>query len=172
MRYAEARPLIRTGDLIAVRATHGGLPAVTRWVTRSPYTHTAVALWGGFRGVERLLVAQTNGAGCGLAPLSHFARTDFDVFDCPVDRGAAEQAVWALLGTRIRYDLADLARIAAHRLLGWPLPPADDGRLICSALSASIYLHAGWAPARLPSIPAPDDVVAALGAAPRIEVRP
>lgn len=170
MNYAEARAHIRTGDLIAVRSTHGGFVALTRAVTRSPYTHTAVAVWGGFQGVERLLVAETNGAGCSLSPLSHYEGTDFDVFKCPVLRADAERALWDLLGVRIDYDVVDLARIAANRLLRVPLPARDDGGLICSALSATIYLHAGWQPQGLPSIPAPDDVVRAVGR-PRLEVR-
>lgn len=171
MNYATARPQIQTGDLIAMRSTHGGLVALTRRVTRSPYTHTAVAVWGGFAGIERLLIAETLGAGCSLAPLSHYAGTDFDVFDCPVDRAETERSLWELLGVRIGYDIVDLVRIAANRLLKVPLPPKDEDGLICSALSATIYLHAGWAPAGLPSIPAPDDVVRAVGTPPKFEVR-
>lgn len=171
MKYADARPRIRTGDLIAIRATHGGLVALTRAVTRSPYTHTAVAVWVRSVGVERLLIAETNGAGCSLAPLSQYVGTDFDVFACPVDRAEAEYALWNLLGERIAYDLADLLRIAANRLLGVPLPPRDEDGLICSALSGAIYLHAGWFPPGLPSIPAPDDIVAAVATPPTLTVR-
>lgn len=172
MRYADAREQIRTGDLIAVRATSGLFPNLTRLVTRSPYTHTAVALRGGFDGVDRLLIAQENGAGCSIAPLSQFDEVAFDVFDSPVPRSAAEEAIWLLLGEHIGYGFTDIARIAANRLLGMPLPPADDNRLICSALSASIYLHAQWSPQGLPSIPAPCDLVASLRQAPKLEVRP
>lgn len=167
MRYAAARDRIRTGDLVALRSTHGGLPALTRWVTRSPYTHTAVAVWMG----PRLLIAEAGAAGNVLAPLSHYEGTDFDVFACPVQVSEFQSALWDVLGARIRYDVADLLRIAAHRLLGVPLPERDEEGLICSALSATIYLHAGWTPADLPSIPAPDDVVYALGTPPRLAVR-
>lgn len=163
MNYADARRFITTGDLIAVRSRRGLLANATRLVTRSPYTHTAVAVWGGFPDEGRLLVAQMNGAGCSLSPLSHYAETDFDVFVCPVCPTDAERALWQLLGLPIDYDFGDLARIAAHRLLGVPMPPADDGRMICSSLSATIYLHAGWKPVSLPSIPAPDDVVREVG---------
>lgn len=79
--------------------------------------------------------------------------------------------MFALLGQDIGYDFGDLLRIAQHELLGRPLPPANDGRLICSALSASIYLLAGLSRLGLPSIPAPRDVVAWLLAAPVLEVR-
>lgn len=171
MNYAEAREQIQEGDLVAVRARRGLLPVATRLVTRSPYTHTAVAVWGGFDGVKRLLVAESNAGGCSLSPLSHYQGVDFDVFPCPIPRADAERALWDLLGVRIPYGFADLARIAAHRLLGVPLPPADPDEMVCSALSATIYLNGGWLPAGLPSIPAPDDVVRAIGCGPCLEVR-
>jgi hypothetical protein len=171
MNYAHARDLIGDGDLIAVRK-RGGLPArAIRWVTRSPYTHTAIAVWGGFGGARRLLVAEANAGGCSLAPLSHYAEDDFDVFACPVSRAAAMHSAWSNIGSPLTYDFLDLARIAANRLLGVPLPPPDPEATICSALSASIYLQAGWKPAALPSIPAPVDVVRAIGSLAALEVR-
>lgn len=167
MKYGDVRELVATGDLIAVRSTHGGFPALTRWVTKSPYTHTAVAL----QIAGRLLIAEMNGGGACLVPLSRYMNCDFDVFACPVDRIEATTSMFDLLGNDIDYDFGDLARIAGHELLGVPLPPRDNGNLVCSALSATIYLHANWQPRGLPSIPAPRDVVVAIGAAPIYEVR-
>lgn len=166
MRYAAARDQIQSGDLIAIRSRHGGLPAVIRWVTGSPYTHTAIAIWA----EGRLLIAETTGAGSCLRPLSTYAGNDFDVISCPIDRVLVRMAVWDILGVKADYDLADLLRIAANRLFGRPLPSADDEAQICSALSAAIWQLAGWRPAGLPSIPAPDDLVRAAGAV-WIEVR-
>jgi hypothetical protein len=171
MRYADAREHIRTGDLIAVRSRHGFLPTLTRWVTRSPYTHTAIAVWCGDADGRRLLVAESNGGGCSLSPLSHYQGEDFDVYLCPVPTTDVVRNLWALLGVRIAYDFVDLLRVGANKLLGLPLPRRDEDGLICSALSATIYLHAGWMPIDLPSIPAPSDVVAALGHGPWIRVR-
>lgn len=171
MRYADARLKIHTGDLIAFRKRQGVLPTLTRWITDSPYTHTAVAVWVEAGGIFRLLVAEANGAGSSLSPLSGYAHIDFDVYSSPVDRCRVDTATWRVLGRKVRYGFNDLLRIAANRLLGWPLPQADDGDLICSALSATIYRLAQWRPVGLPSIPAPSDVVAALNAAPLCEVR-
>lgn len=171
MRYHIARGLIQDGDLIAVRQRRGVLPALTRVVTRSPYTHTAIAVWGGFGGASRLLVAESNGGGCSLSPLSHYENVDFDVFRCPVDRVAATSALWNLIGVEIAYGFTDLFRIAANRMLGVPLPPRPDTHaMICSALSATIYMNSGWKPV-LPTIPAPSDVVRALITHPFLEVR-
>lgn len=172
MRYADARDLIRTGDLIALRKKHGFLPVLTRWVTGSPYTHTAIALWCGAGAHRRLVVAEAKASGAFLTPLSQYAGTDFDVFLSPPEIGLSiEAAIWETLGAPIGYDVMDLVRIALNRLLGVPLPPHDNALKICSALSATLWLQAGWRPRYLPSIPAPDDVVAALAVPPLLEVR-
>lgn len=171
MKYTVVRDCIQTGDLIAFRKRSGILPTLTRWITCSPYTHTAVAAWVEAGGICRLLVAESNSGGSSLSPLSCYADIDFDVFRCPVNRDIVHVSMWRLLGRKIHYGFADVARIAANRLVSWPLPRKDDGNLVCSALSAAIFFRAGWRPVNLPSIPAPDDVVAALHAKPMFEVR-
>lgn len=171
MHYAAIRERISTGDLIAFRKHTGFLPTLTRWITRSPHTHTAVAIWVESSGFHRLLVSESNSGGSSFSPLSAYADIDFDVFRCPVNPDRARIVMWRLLGRKIHYGFVDLLRIAAKRLIGWPLPKVDDEAQICSALSAKIYLLAGWRPAGLPSIPAPDDVVAALEDQPLYEYR-
>lgn len=171
MRYADARDQIRTGDLIALRKKHGFLPVLTRLITRSPYTHTAIALWCGSGEHRRLLVAEAKASGAFLTPLSQYASENFDVFLAPREVGLSiEAAIWEALGEPIGYDLMDLVRIGLNRLFDVPLPPHDNALKICSALSATLWLQAGWRPRYLPSIPAPDDVVAALAVPPTIEV--
>lgn len=168
MKYADIRDQIRDGDLIAVRSNHRGLPALTRFFTRSPYTHTAVAIWldGG------LWAAEMNAGGNALVPLSRWANTDFDVFAHPPFEYAYDvrYAILESLRGKIDYDLADLLRIAAHNVLHCKLP-TDTGGLVCSAYSAKIYSLCGWNPLLLPSIPAPSDLVAALNTAPLFEMR-
>ena len=163
---------MRCGDLIAIRKRVGFLPLLTRLITRSPYTHTAIAVWVESSGIKRLLLAESNAGGSSLSPLSEYANVDFDVFRCPISRDSVHRAAWRLLGVKIHYDVMDLVRIAANRLFGFSLPDRDDGDLVCSAFSAAIYHSAGWRPESLPSIPAPDDVVAALDAQPMLRVRP
>lgn len=166
MKYSDVRNSIRTGDLIAVKRRSGFLAIATRLVTKNPYTHTGIAIWSG----GRLLLAQTNAGGCGLAPLSQEQVYDFDVYDCPVDRDKLEGVVWEMLGQRIPYGYLDLARIFGLLVLGIPLPKEDGSDLVCSALSAIMYKKAGWAPANLPSIPWPGVVVEALGSPKKFEV--
>lgn len=178
LNYYQARTLIATGDLIAFRQRRGLLHWLIRRVTRSPYTHTAIAVWVGVaqdhcrdplylrgRGCGRLLVAEAKLSGAMLTPLSQYAAIDFDVLPYPGEvRGGVESALWRTIGRPTGYDVLDLVRIAAHRLFGRPLPARDNARRVCSALSAEIWLRAGWKPKTpLPSIPAPDDVVAARG---------
>lgn len=166
MTYEELRDQVLDGDLVAVRSSRSLLGKVTRWVTKSPYTHTAVALWleGG------LWIAQMDGIQNALVPLSQYSDTPFDVYRCPVPRDAIRQAVLEQLRLKVRYGWADIAYIGLHRVLGVPLPPEDDD-FVCSSYSAAAYIAAGWG-ARLPSICAPADVVAALRAAPALVNHP
>lgn len=165
--YPEIRPHVADGDLVAVRSRHGLFPNLTRLITASPYTHTAIALWleGG------LWIAEMRSGGNVLVPLSQRANEDFDVFDCPVDRRNLRGWVLGMLRTKIDYDVRDLARIAAWRLFGVPLPEQDDDQLVCSAFAALVYLSCGWQPKGLSSIAAPADVVGALGAEPKAVFR-
>lgn len=154
MRYEDARPLIQTGDLIAVKRRSGPLAVGTRLVTGSPYTHTGLALWVGNKCESggRLLIAHSTAGGGNLVPLSQEAEFDFDVFACPVDRAEVEDWIWQLLDVRFNYGFSDLWRIFLYLKLGIPLPQ-DDKDLICSAMSAALYKLAGWNPPGLPSIP-------------------
>jgi hypothetical protein len=172
MKYQEARTGIWTGDLIAIKRRTGALAVGTRLVTRSPYTHTGIAVWTGPPDDRRLLLAQANAGGGNLVPLSQHAIYSFDVFNCPVRRIEVEKHIWLHLESRIEYGFDDLARIAAHLWLGVPLPDADDGGLVCSSLSARIYQAAGWQPNFLPSIPWPGAVVDAVGGKPVFEIEP
>lgn len=157
--YATARSLIKTGDLIAVRSKAGGFPALVRWFTKSPYTHTAVALWV----CDRLMMIETRIVAC-IVPLSQLGNAEFDVIRSPVaDTKYVFIEAFNILGVPVNYDFMDLLRIAARLKLGWKAPAEDDGGKVCSALSAAIYRLAGWRPANLPGIPAPCEVVAAAG---------
>jgi len=186
LRYHQARSLIATGDLIAFRGRGHLLQWLIRTITRSPYTHTAIAVWAGCDGMprhdslfvrhhsgRRLLVAEAKASGVMLTPLSQYAGSDFDVLPCPREaKVRVEPMLWRIIGHPIPYDVLDLLRIAAHRLVGRPLPAKENTRRVCSALSAEIWLRAGWKPKiSLPSIPAPDDVVAACVADPILKVR-
>lgn len=168
--YDEAREHLQTGDLIALRSRKGLAAWLIRLVTRSPYTHTGVAIWVG----SRLLVVETRNGPASLVPLSQYQPHDFDVFTAPVDetsRVFGRNVILDTLGNEIPYAYGDLVRIALHELLGVPLPKHPPDRLICSALSELVYRRLGWAPQGLPSIPTPRDLVTAIGAAPRMEVR-
>lgn len=171
MAYADVRNLIRTGDLIAVRKRGNFLAMITRWVTRSPYTHTVIAVWSGVGDAMRLLGAEEKASGCFLTPLSQYEDVDFDVFTAPDEvQDHIEEVIYDTLGAPIAYDYLDWIRIGLNKTLGIPLPK-ENSKLICSALSAALWLKAGWKPKNLPTIPAPADVVRALNTPPRLEVR-
>lgn len=170
LRYEQARDDIKTGDLIALRSRKGLWSWGIRLVTRSPYTHTGIAVWIG----HRLMVVETRGGPASLVPLSQYRIHDFDVFDPPItkrDRVYIRDDIYCVLGEEIPYAWSDIARIALHELLGVPLPKHAPDRLICSSLSELIYRRNGWKPQGMPTIPSPRDLVKAIGSAPRMEVR-
>lgn len=169
MTYEGILDAIGDGDLIAVRSTHGGFPALVRGITGSPYTHCAVALWiaGG------LWVSEMDGAKNVLVPLSQYDVTPFDVFSCPCDRVRVKDVIAKRLRGKVGYDWGDIIRIAAYFWFDIPLPSRDRGGQQCASYAASAYLMAGWTPARqLPSIPWPGAVVDSIGADPIVEFRP
>lgn len=99
MRYEQARQLVSTGDLIAVRDANTWLARLTRRVTGKPYTHTGVAKW-----IEgRLFIASLNSGYNHLSAVSHLS--DFDVFNAPIglSRDMINEAVDAWLDERIEY---------------------------------------------------------------------
>jgi hypothetical protein len=170
MNYAAARDLIQDGDVVVVKRRSSALAVLTRLVTRSPYTHTGIAVWSG----GRLLLVQANGGGVNAAPLSQEAEFAFDVYDPPAGLARSEivQAAWDAIGARLSYAIADLFEIWLYLWFGIPLPEKPGEDPICSLLTARILMAAGWAPVNLPSIPWPSAVADALGKPPRLSVVP
>lgn len=161
MSYETLRSLVRDGDLVAIRPTHGGWVRLVQWATRSPYSHCAIALWL----ADGLWAAEMDGAKNVLVPLSQYAQTPFDVYPCPVERDKVRDDILVTLRGHITYDWSDIGRLALNRLFGVPLPEVDNSKLVCSSWAALTWLRNGWKPAgRLPSIATPAEVVMALGA--------
>jgi hypothetical protein len=138
MDYAQARAQIETGDLIAVRDVHGILGWLTRWFTRSPYTHAGIALWlaGG------LYMAELNGGRNHLVPLSQL--TAFDVYKAPDGLTGIEAAIMEWLRAPIAYGYLAFVLIG---LLDWlRLNVFVHWRriLVCSGYCVAIYETAGW----------------------------
>lgn len=146
--------LVQDGDLIATRSKHGGLPALTRRITRSPYTHTATVLM--LDGAP--WVAEMGAGGNHLVPLNRYASSQLDLIGFPGDRALVRACTLESLNGRIKYDFLDLIRIAAWNLLHFKLPRTDKGGMVCSAYSAWLWLGAGVR-LELPSLPTPADVV-------------
>lgn len=64
--YADARPLIRAGDVLLFRS-RGVVASLIRWAGRSRYSHVGLAVWV----YGRLMVAESRELrGCRLVPLS------------------------------------------------------------------------------------------------------
>lgn len=147
--YAQARDLIRTGDLIGVRDVHGILGRATCLFTRAPYTHTGVAVWLG----DHLFMADLNSGRNHLTPLSQL--TDFDVCSPPegLDRAAIEQAIIEWLSKPISYGYAAFPVIGIKCALRIKAFIHWRSIIVCSGgsvqifeLAAAIMRAAGAAP--------------------------
>jgi hypothetical protein len=140
MRYEQARPFIKDGDMIAVRRRDGLVAAATRFFTRDDETHVGIAIWldGG------LWLAELNGGGNHLVPMSQFDGVPFDVYDCPVHRDRVRDAILFSLRHRVHYGLAAFAAIG---LLSW-LHIQVTGRqrriICCTGYVINCYIDAGW----------------------------
>lgn len=129
---------IETGDLIAVRTAHGVLGWLTQFVTRSPYTHTGVAVWL----AGELFVAELNGGRNHLIPICQL--TDYDVYAQPDGLGDVGNAIQSWL--RVPVDYGFLAFVAIG-LLNWlRIKMFVHWRkvMVCSGYCVAIYESAGW----------------------------
>lgn len=144
MTYEDARPLILTGDLIAVRDVHGLLGRATQIVTDDPHTHTGVAIWLD----EHLFMAELNSGRNHLTPLSQLG--DFDVCNPPVglNRGAIKRAIIEWLANPINYGFVAFVGIGIkcliQRLLKVKLFIHWRKIIVCSGGSVQIFEMAGW----------------------------
>jgi len=80
VKYAQARDQIKNGDVLMYKG-RGLISSVIRWVTRSPYSHAALATWWN----QRLMVMEAKGQGVIVNPTSrsilHY-RGDVEWFSC------------------------------------------------------------------------------------------
>lgn len=157
MDYATARDRIVDGDMIAVRGT-GAFARLIQLVTRSPYSHCAVAVWldGG------LWASEINGGGNHLIPVSQI-KDDFDVYrpHGGIDTDTVRAAIFELLRDRKEYAVLELLRIALYYMLGIVVWKMSRGEYVCNEYAAEIYSRAGYSLV-LPPIAAPADVCRAM----------
>jgi hypothetical protein len=163
--YAQARQYIEDGDLIAVRGRNGLLAHLTRLLSRSPVTHTGIALWMG----EALWMVELNSGKNHAIPVSQLDGMPFDVYDPPVpDRAAIRAATIAALRSKISYAFIALPVIGLLNLMQVKVLLHARRLLVCSGYCVLIYEVAGW-PERT-RILSPAELVAQLHL--KLEVRP
>lgn len=142
MNYEDARALIATGDVIMVRGTTGLLTPLTRYFTRSPYTHTGQAFW-----LDGMLWMNEINSGKNHAiPLSQLADENFDVFERPaeVSEARALAAIKQMLRTKIPYSLLALFVAGALNFLRIKAFIHWRRLLVCSGYTAKSLCLAGW----------------------------
>ncbi len=141
MKYEDARPLIETGDLIAVKSRKGFLPQLTRLIDGDDYTHTGVAIW-----IDKgLYMAEINSGHNHMVALSQYYLSDFDVFYPPVeDRAVLRDKIEENLRYKVDYGFFTLIVLAIHKLLRIKTLPKSSDSIVCSELSQNIYIDSGW----------------------------
>ena len=80
VKYAQVRDQIKNGEVLMYKG-RGLVSSVIRWVTHSPYSHAALAVWWN----QRLMVMEAKGQGVIVNPTSrsirHY-RGDVEWFSC------------------------------------------------------------------------------------------
>jgi hypothetical protein len=135
MLYSDARPLIETGDLIAVRDVHSIVGRLTVLFTRKPYTHTGVARW--LDGC--LYMADLNSGRNHLTAVSQLQA--FDVAGPPegLERSFIERATDSWLEKQINYGFAAFVVIGLKCLLRLKVFIHWRQVVVCSGGSVQIY---------------------------------
>lgn len=140
LAYEEARELIKTGDMIAVRDAQSWLGRLTQLVTRRPHTHTGVAYW--LR--DRLYMASLNSGRNHLSAVSQLG--DFDVCNPPVGlaRDAILESMDKWLDRRIEYGFAAFVAIGLECLLRWRTL-FDNWRSVVVCAGGTVQIYEGAA---------------------------
>lgn len=129
MRYAAARALIRTGDILAFRESGPVSRFIQMW-TRSTWNHCGVA-WV-YRGRVFVIEARV-ASGVSMRALSRALPCDWITIG-KVDRTAIEQVALSRLG--LPYDIPDDVRV------GLNLEPSAHGE-ICSTFAGECLAAGG-----------------------------
>lgn len=144
--YNQMRDTINDGDVLLFQGT-GLLSSIIRWVTRSRYSHSGLAIWWN----DRLMVLESTSPEVRVIPLSiligHYPLVDLytvipvdnfnriQLFDAATEVLGKRYAVWTL----IRF----LRRILLKIRGGGVDPRKPPDKFICSQLVSFAYREAG-----------------------------
>jgi hypothetical protein len=141
--YAQTRDTINDGDVLLFQGT-GLFSRLIRWVTRSSYSHSGLAIWWN----DRLMVLESTEPEVRIMPLSilvgHYPRVDLykaakvyngvQLFEAATEALGKKYAVWSV----VRFLRRIIFRIRGG---GDPRKPPD--KFICSQLVSFAYREAG-----------------------------
>ena len=148
MKYEEARALIKTGDLIAIKG-NSLLNLITRFFTHGPHTHTGNAIWFG----DRLCMVELNGGRNHYIPISQLAKKKFDVYETPegLTEAAIRNAIFNMTADPIDYSETAFLVIGLISWLKLKVKLSCKDLLVCAGFSVAVYEEAGWkeAPSRM-----------------------
>lgn len=144
LTYSDARLHIQTGDTIAIMGRSGLLAALTRFFTRSDYTHIGIAFWMG----GALWMFEINSGRNHAIPLSQLQGTNFDVYARPPELGEAAvmESILANLRDKIDYGFLAIPVIGLFEYLKIKASTRWRDELVCSGIAVKVYEDAGWPP--------------------------
>jgi hypothetical protein len=138
--YQQARSLICDGDTVAIITPHNWIGKVTQFFTRRKYTHTGIAIWID----DGLYLAELNGGGNHLTPLSHWDGLDFDVCEMPIGLIDIRGAIFEMLRAPIEYSYAGFLAAGARAFFNIQQAIHWRNKLVCDGFCVAVYERAGW----------------------------
>jgi hypothetical protein len=165
MIYDDARELIKTGDLIAIKNT-AVLSRILQYFQRrffkdhplasdyADYAHCGIAVWRG----DRLHIAEMVMPNNSERALSHYVQrgAPFKIFR-PTLSGDIKAAINRNMDTLSNYDYRDFLVVYMRLLLGKHITD-DDKRFMCPEFVVRCYADAGADVTKLPAVPVPFEV--------------
>lgn len=157
MDYAQARPLLETGDVIGVRHPKG-LGKYTQFFTSSDYTHVGVIL----RMANGVWMAELNSGRNHLIPLSQLKDHRFDVYYPPVsDRSKIRHAIHRWLRFQVEYGFIAFIAIGLMEYFKIKFVVRSKNLLVCSGYLVKIFQTAGW-DSRISPVQSPRELLSRL----------
>lgn len=143
LEYKKTREEIEDGDVLLFQGT-GVFSRLIRWVTRSRYSHSGIALWWN----DRLMVLESTEPEVRVMPLSilvgHYPLVDLYRPSGKVNHVALFEAATEALGKKYAvWTVVRYARRILFRIRGGGDPRKPPDKFVCSQLVSFAYREAG-----------------------------
>jgi hypothetical protein len=141
--YADIRNTIRDGDIVLFQGT-SIFSRLIRWVTKSTFSHSGLAVWWG----DRLMVLEATEPEVRVMPMSiligHYPRVDLFSPVRTLDRRAVVIAAQQALGKKYAvWTVIRYVRRILFKMRGGGDPRRPPDKFVCSQLISYAYRAGG-----------------------------